>query len=153
MVVDQRAPDPEHPPLGIERHLHVPELVAFLGGGGEMLAAILDPLDRAADDPGGERDHGLLGVEDEFGPEPAADIGSDHAQPVLGATQQVGKHRVRAMRHLGAAPDREPAVIGIETGEHPPALDRVSQPLVLVHRGADDMARLGEGPIAVAIGH
>ena len=77
--MDQRAADAEDSPVGIERHLHVPELVALLSGGGEVLAAVLDPFDRSADDPGGERDDRLLGVEDEFGAEPATDIGRDHA--------------------------------------------------------------------------
>ena len=151
--MDQRAANPEDSPFRVECHLHVPELVPLLGGGGEMLAAVLDPLHRAAEDAGGQRHHRFLGIEDELGPEPAADIRGDHAQLVLAAAEQVAEHRMGAVGHLGAAPHGELAVVGIEPGEHPPALDGVPEPFVLMHVRADRMRRRGESPVAIPVGH
>ena len=58
-----------------------------------------------------------------------------------------------AVGHLGAAPHGELAVVGIEPGEHPPALDGVPEPLVLMHVRADRMRRRGESPVVIPVGH
>ena len=77
LVVEQRAAHAEDQPLTVERNLEVPLLIAFLDRGQKVLAAVLDPFDRAAEQAGGERHHHLLGIDQVLCAEPATDIGRD----------------------------------------------------------------------------
>ena len=74
MVVQHGAADAAKPPGAVHGGLELPQLVALHGRRREMLAPVFRPLDRPAEKLRGERDHGLFRLEDELGPEAAADM-------------------------------------------------------------------------------
>ncbi len=95
-----RAAHTEDAGLGVDRDLHVPVLVALLLGGDEVLAPVLDPLDRAAHRQRGGGERAILGIEAALRPEAAADVGRDDAQLMVGPVHQVEQHALVAMRPL-----------------------------------------------------
>ena len=146
---------PAHAPdraVGVERGLDVPELVALLGAGDEMLAPILDPLDRPAEQEGGERHRDLLRIGDELGPEPAADRRRDHANAARLAPQHPGDQVAPGMRRLGRAPEGEQIVDRVEPGERAAPLDRMPAAAMDGEAGGKDAAS-GEGGLDVAEFH
>ena len=54
----------------VERHAHVPVLVAGLPGGEQVLAPVLDPLQRRAELRRGEHDAHVLALGETFWPNP-----------------------------------------------------------------------------------
>ena len=80
LVVEQRATHAEDRSLAVERNLELPLLIALLDRAQKVLAAVLDPFDRAAEQAGGERHHHLLGIDQVLGAEAATDIGRDNPQ-------------------------------------------------------------------------
>ena len=56
-----------------------------------MLAPILDPLHRAAEEPRRQRHHDLFGIDQILGSETAADIGRDDAQLFVVHVEQLNK--------------------------------------------------------------
>ena len=101
VVVDQPAAQAEDAGVAIDRDLHVPDLVALLGRGDEMLEPILDPFDRApASASAASATITSSGIEDEFRPEAAADVGRGDAQPVLVEAEQLRKDS--AWRHAAS---------------------------------------------------
>ena len=111
--------------VGVERSFDVPELIAFLGAGDEMLAPVLDPLDRPPEQEGGERDGDLLRVGHQLGPEPAADRRRDHADAPRLAAKHAGDQVAPGMGRLGRAPEGEQVVRRVAAGERAATLDRM----------------------------
>ena len=74
-VVDHVSAHAEQVAVFVEGDLEIPILVAFLHGGEEMLAPILDPLDRPPQQETGRGERHLLRIHDELGAEAAADVG------------------------------------------------------------------------------
>ena len=74
LIVDDSAPHPEQASVAVRRDLHVPVLVAFLDRGEEVLAPVLDPLDRLAEQERGGDGRRLVGVEDVLAAESAAHV-------------------------------------------------------------------------------
>ena len=66
--------------------------LAGMVGGEQMLAAVLDPFDRAAGEPRRERDQEILGVELAARAEAAADIVLHHADGAFREAHQLRQH-------------------------------------------------------------
>ena len=66
------------------RDLHLAIDLARVVGRDQMLAAILDPFHRPADEPRRERDQKILGIELALDAEAAADVDLDHVDVALG---------------------------------------------------------------------
>ena len=48
LVVEEFVVDAEQPPFAVDRRAHLVALLARMVGGGQILAAVLDPFDRTA---------------------------------------------------------------------------------------------------------
>ncbi len=150
VVVQAAAAHAAHAAAGIGRDLEVPDLVALLGGGQKVLAPVLDPFDRTADLHGGERDRELLGVDAGLGPEPAADLRGDHADPALVDAEELRQRAPHHVGGLGRAPDEELARNGILGPDHAAALHGVTAAAVLGDALAKHMRGAAEHLIDVA---
>ena len=152
MVVHHR---PAHAPdsaVGVERGLDLPELVALLRAGDEMLAPVLDPLDRPGEQKRRKRDRDLLGIGDQLGAEPAAHGRRDHANAARRAPQHAGDQVAPGMRRLGRGPESEQIVDRVVAGERAAPLDRM--PAAAMDRKArGEDAASGEGGFDIAEFH
>ena len=95
---------------------------AGMGGGDQVFAPVLDPLDRAAEMPGGEGNQEILGKPLAAQPEPAADIVLHHGDGVLGEAELTGQGAAHREGRLGGARDGEPRAVPL--GEQPARLQR-----------------------------
>ena len=103
------------------------DLAALVGGGDEVLAAVLGELHGPAERPGGQRDQQLLGpgVVD-LDAEAAADVGRDHvdlAEVELQLHRDGGAHTGGG---LGRRPRLEPVEVGVPAGDRAAALHRLA---------------------------
>ena len=103
-VVDARAED-----LAVVRegHAHDGVLVAGLAGRHQVLAAILDPLERGRDLRGREHQADVLPEGHDLLAERAAGVAHDHADPVLVDAEHPGGHGPDLVGRLGGGPDRQ----------------------------------------------
>ena len=104
MIVDQAAAHAAHAAVGVGGDLDRPILIALLRRIGEMLAAVLDPFDRAAQQRRGGDDRDVLGIDAQLRAETAADIGRRHPQPVFVEIDVVGERVTQIMRLLRRCP-------------------------------------------------
>ena len=151
LIVDDPPPYPEQAPLAVRRDLQVPVLVALLDRGEEVLAAILDPLDRLAEQAGGGDGRRLVGIEDILAAETAAHVRYDDAHPVLAGAQQLHELVADPMRRLGRDPHRHLVRPRFRARDEPSRLDGVRAPAVLLEREGEDVGGGGEGGVAVAV--
>ena len=92
----------------VDRQFGVTEMVAAMRVGEERLGAVGRPFHRAVDFARRPDAHGLLGVDEDFRAEAAADIGRDDAQLVLGRDADEGRqHEARDMRVLAGGEQRQ----------------------------------------------
>src|SRR6266478_1791900 len=75
-VMQKHVLDAEDAPIAAERHFGVVDLAALMGGGKEVLPAVLDPFDRALKAHRGPGQHHLLRVEQH-------DLGSEAAPKIM----------------------------------------------------------------------
>ncbi len=88
-IVEEHGAHAQNPARAVHRDLNVVNLLPLLVGGHEVLAPVLDPLDRPAQPHRGQRHQDLLGVEHhDLGPKPAAYVRRDHPHVVLGEAEQ-----------------------------------------------------------------
>ncbi len=117
----------------------------------QMLAPVLDPADRAADMPRGERDQIVLGIELAAGAKAAANIVLDQVD--LGRRQ--AQHRRQGIaveeRHLCGAQHRHPALYRIPFGKHAARLHR--QRRMALHREplAPDVVGIAKRRVSVTL--
>ena len=117
-----------------------------------MLAPVLDPLDRHAGAPSGQRDQGNVGIHRRLDPEAAADVGRhDEAQPVLGHPQHARDEPVHDEGPHEVRPDRVGLVHVVPARDHPVGLDGGGPVLGEAEALADDDVRLREGPVGIAV--
>ena len=127
------------------------DLLALLGGGQEVLEAILDPLDGAAQAAGQPADERLLGIEARLGPEAAADVrGRDHAHAVLGQVEEIGEHGADGVRCLGGVPDGEGIQRLVVARDEAAALHRVAAAAHHAEGLAERVVGGGERPLGLA---
>ena len=74
--------------VGVERHRDAGVLVARLPGCEQVLAPVLDPLQRRADLGRREHQAHLVALHQHLLAEPAAGVAHDDADPVLGDSEQ-----------------------------------------------------------------
>ena len=102
------------------------------------LGAVLDPLDRRADELGRLRDRELLGVAVELRAEAAADVGRDHAAASTRGSPQISRdERAQEVRDLRRAVERQLVGRDAPVGEHGARLDRDRRQPLVVDRLAD----------------
>ena len=92
----------------------------------EMLAAILDPLDRTAEAARRERDEIILRIELAARAEAAADIVFDVVHRLLGQLHHRGHGALVEERQLGRARHRQPLVALVPFGEQTARLHRAA---------------------------
>ena len=132
----------------VHRQLSMGRVVAAVRVGEERLGAVGGPLDRTVDllgRPGADR---LLGVDEDFRAEAAADVGGDHAQLVLGREADEGRqHQTRDMRVLARGVERHRVGAGIVIADRRAGLHRVRDQPVVDEVELGDMRGLGEGGV------
>ena len=77
LVEHDRRANTEDRPVVVDGHLDVEDLVARMAGGAQVLDAVLDPLDRLAEEPARHGDRDVLGAHERLLAERAADVAVD----------------------------------------------------------------------------
>jgi hypothetical protein len=137
----------------VHRDRDVPILVALLGGGEEMLAAVLDPFHRPAKHHGRDRHHDFFRIKRRLGAEAAADAGRDDAHRAEVAVEQVGDGALADVGHLGRRPYGQKVGCAVVARQHGAGFERhgaaaVRKKILFEHvRGA------GECRIDAAVAH
>ena len=85
-------------------------------GRGQVLAAVLDPLDRPRQPAGQIRGDRLLGKQVRLLSEPAAHVGGHDADVVFGKVEHQRQMRTQDVRHLGGRPNRQRVGRRLERG-------------------------------------
>ena len=90
----------------VERHPHLGVDVARLPGGHQVLAPVLDPLQRGGELAGGQHDAHVFAQRDDLLAETAAGVAHDDPNMLCRQPQQAGAERTQLVRDLGGCPDR-----------------------------------------------
>ncbi len=83
-IGDRLYPQSDDLVTAVERHLGVGDVVAAVSVGEKTLPAVGGPFHRYAESPSRPQAYGLLGIDEDLRPEPAAHIGRHDAKLVLG---------------------------------------------------------------------
>ena len=118
-----------------------------------MLAARLDPFHRAVQSHGQEGQHELLGIDLLLDAEPAADVRSDHADPMFRQMEHVSHHVAQSVRPLRGRPQRQVAGAGIVARRDAPGFERHPGVAVDVVGLAGDHVGLAKGRVRIADSH
>ena len=132
------------------RDLEVAVDLARVIGRHQMLAAILDPFDRAADMAGRERDEEILGIELAAHAEAAADVELDHVDGMLGKPQHGREHATVEEQDLGGAENDELPLRRIPLGDQAAGLQRHRSQAMTAKALAAGVLGLGESRIGIA---
>jgi hypothetical protein len=132
-------------PVLVERDPHGGVLVAGLAGRQQVLAAVLDPLQRGGDLAGREQHAHVLPQGQHLLAEAAAGVAGDHPDAVLGQAEHPGAERPHFVGGLGRGPHRELAAARLPLGHHAAGLHRHGQVRLLVDRRRGHVGRLVEG--------
>ena len=117
-------PDPEDPAVPGRGDLALHVVVAGERGGHQVLAPVLDPLDRLpGEDRADHREH-VAGVDADLVAEAAADVRGDDLDVVLGDPGDQRVDRAVRVRRLVGRPDREPAGHPVHAGDGAAGLHR-----------------------------
>ncbi len=147
-VVGERAhPHAEDLAVAAQRQLTVQVDVPREAGGDQVPGLVLDPLDRALQQDGGQDRADVAGIDGHLVAEAAADVGGDDPDHVLG---QLGDQRDRGaddVRRLGRHVDGELRRGPVEVGDGAAALDRARVRPRVVQLEPRDQVRLREGPV------
>ncbi len=119
-------------------------------GGHEMLAAILDPLDRPAAAASRIRNQEVLGIEFAAGAEAAADVVLDHANGAFRQIHLRGENAPIGKRHLGCTVYGEPLAHRIPFGDEPARLHRHRAMALDTKPFAPDVIRPRESGVGIA---
>ncbi len=117
-----------------------------------MLAAVLDPDDRAFQELRGRGDRDVLRIDAELRAEAAADVRRRDAQPVVVEAEQAHERVEEVVRLLGRGPHRERAVAPAVLGEDAAAFDRMRRAAMDEEFLAQHMGRAAERRVDLAIG-
>src|SRR5262249_19172483 len=149
-VVDQPAADPEKLRIRIHPDLERPELVALLGGVGEMLAPVLDPFDWPLDEFCSGYDRDIFRIHAKFWTEAAADVWSRHPQAAFVEIEQRGQRLEQIVRLLRRGPNGHGAVAPF--GKNAAAFDRMRAAAMLPKLLVKSVGGASEGGVDIAIG-
>ena len=116
-----------------------------------MLAAVLDPLDRPPQQPRGEGDQHLLGIDQhDLHAEAAAHIRRDHGEGGLRHAQLLRDDAAGGDRRLRGVPDRERVEARIVLGDDAAGLHRLGRAAFGPELLAQHMVGFGEGARDIA---
>ena len=116
---------------------------------GEILAALLEPLHRAAESARQRGDRDVLREDLHLEPEAAADVRAHDPHARLRQAERIGERRAHQRRRLVARPDRQR--LAVPVGENAPDLERRGRAAAVLERLADDDRRAREGAVDVAL--
>src|SRR6516165_11173939 len=141
----------EDPALAIDPRADPMALLAGMVGGHQMLAPVLDPLDRAPEAHRGEDDQHIFGIELTANAEAAADMAFAEMHRGGVAPEHAGEHVPGCVRHLGGAIQLDYVGCEIITGEGPASFER--NPGVTPDRQVefDDRMRSGKRGFEIAV--
>ena len=108
----------------IDRGAHLVHLIARVVGGEQMLAAVLDPLDRPAQAARGEADQHVLGIQLAANAEPAADVPLEQLQRAGRQAEHRGDRIAVVVRHLGGAVHLQTIAAGVVASDRAARLER-----------------------------
>ena len=132
--------DPENAAVAAERDLGIVDLAALMGGGEEVLPAVLDPFHRPVELHRRPRQHHLFRIEHhDLRAEAAADERRDHAHLPLAQAQHAGKAVANEDRRLGGVPHGELVGPAVPAGDDPARLHRDGCPVLVVEAAPDHM--------------
>ena len=147
-VADRGALEADDRAVALGADLHVVDLVAPVDRGAHVLRARLGPLDRAADLARDPRRDDLLGEVRDLHAEAAADVGRDHADPVLAHLQLARHEEADQVRVLAREVQRE--LVAAVVGDAHARLDRGAGRAVVDDPPLDDDLGLGPRLVHVA---
>ena len=130
--------------------LEVAVHLARVVGGDEVLAAILDPLDRPADMTRCERNEEVLGIKFAADAKPSADIDFDQVDRVFGHRQHRREDATIEEGHFCGAEYDQPALVRVPLGDEAAGLQRHCGETMTVKALAAGVIRLGECRIGIA---
>ena len=134
--------------LVVERQFEPGDVVAALRVGHEGVGAVGDPFDRPAELLRGPQHEHVLGIEEQFHAEAAADISGHDADAVLGDLEDVvGEQVADKMRALRRAPQRVGILARIVFADGAARLHRIDDDPVVDELEADAMARRRHCPL------
>ena len=116
-----------------------------------MLAAILDPFDRALQQPRRHGHHDVLGIDHVLAAEGTADVGHDDPHPAFVDTEQLHQPVAQLVRSLDRGPDRHLVPDRAVARDNAAPLDRMGRAAVLLQGNGEDMVGRGEGGRTVAV--
>lgn len=122
-----------------------------MGCAAEMLAAGLDPLNRATESQRRQRDRQLLGIDVLLDPKAAAHVWRNHPDDGLRQLQSIAQRLAEGVRPLCGGPDRQPTAAGVEARQHAAGLDGHSR--VALHSEASAYEQLRAANDGVRITH
>ena len=143
-VADDVGVEGEDAAVGVERGAHVVALLAGEERGGERVAAVLDPLDRAAQAQRGGRGGDLLAPDHALLPEPATHVRNGDAHLLLVQADAAREHGAHLVRDLRVGLHAELLVAVVPVGDDTAGFEgeRVLAAGLGLH--PDDARRLGE---------
>ncbi len=125
MVVQEAHVQRQDAPVVVEADAHVLLLGALVGGGHEVLAAVLGVLDLAAQQARGPGDQHLLGPRvHDLHAEAAADVGRHALDLAVGQAQDRRDGEAHARGRLGRGVHAQALVVGVPAGVDAAALQR-----------------------------
>ena len=98
--------------LACAGHFKVTPGIAGMIGRQQVLATVLDPLDRTPERAGGKGNEEIFGVELAACAEPASDIAFFHVDGIDGNAHLSGKHASIGMRYLAGTQHGETSFVG-----------------------------------------
>src|SRR5262249_20241787 len=107
LIVQHVAAHAAQPSIPINRYLDIPDLIALLDGADAMLATVLHPLQRRAEQTGGTDDRYLLRVDAILRAKSAAYVRRDDAHEIVRQSCRRDDGLVQIVRHLRGGPDAE----------------------------------------------
>ena len=124
--------------------------VAGVIGGGEVLAAVLDPFDRPAGQARRERNEEILGIEFAARAEAAAHVVLHHADGAFRQAYLFRQHAPIEEGDLGCAMDRQLTLRGVPFRQQPARLHRHRAVALDRESLATDIGRAREGGVRIA---
>ncbi len=152
VVVPELDVEPQHAAVVVEADLDVVLLRALVGGGDEVLAAVLGELHRPAQRLRRQRDQELLGPRvHDLDAEATADVGGDDVDLRQVEAELGGHAPAYAGGRLRGRPDRQPAGVGVPAGDGAATLHRRAGGPLDVEVEHQRVGGVGDGRAGVAV--
>ena len=143
--------DAEDPAVLAQRQLALEVDVAGEAGRDQVAGAVLDPLDRALGEDRGQDRHDVARVDGHLVAEPAAEVGGDDPDHVLGQLGHQRDGRADDVRRLGGHVDGQLLGGPVEVGDRAAALQRRGVRARVVQLDRRDQVGLLERPVGAGL--